>query len=87
MNRWNGERPPTVAEVADWDYCWVYQTGTVVFATGYAARMMWGKSIIAWETPPTAYRGEDDDFIESAELLVAMRNDDREKMREILSRK
>jgi hypothetical protein len=87
MNRWISDRPPTVEELADWDYCFVSQTETVVFATGFSARLMWGKSITAWEMPPTEFRGDEDDFIESAELLVAMRNDDTAKMREILNRK
>jgi hypothetical protein len=87
MNRWIADRPPTIDEVSDWDYCHVWQKNKVVFATGFATRMMFAKTVEAWEMPPTAYQGDEDDFLESAELLVAMRNDDVAKMREILGRK
>jgi hypothetical protein len=87
MNRWISDRPPTVEELAEFDYCFVYQGNQVKFATGFSARLMWGKTVFAWEPPPTEFYGDEDDFIESAELLVAMRNDDIAKMREILKRK
>jgi hypothetical protein len=73
MDRWVTDRPPTVAEVVDWDYCWVCQTGTVVFATGYAARVQWGKSIIAWEPPPKPY-SEKEAAKQSAEVIAALWN-------------
>lgn len=71
MNRWNGNQPPTIEEVSDYEYCFVNQGNRVTLATGSTIRLLWMRSINAWEEPPTAFQGEHED-LDAAEHLVEL---------------
>jgi len=74
MDRWVTDRPPTVSEVADWDYIWLTTDhGRIYFGTAYYARIQWGKQVIAWEPTPKPY-SEKEAAKQSAEVVAALWN-------------